>query len=164
MSNVRIVPGKTGQVVTPYQNNGDFAYVQLEQSAIVQSGGWIREVKRTTLLRGKTETLNAFVAGCKGLTLPGKLVTLEYLESQVPADIAKEYLRTDVSFEEAIEPYIKTAGADGVALTAGGERILRFVKWDAADRMHDLHVAHDNQAEVATSKLSAGAASFPAGE
>ncbi len=163
MSNVRIVPGKTGNVVTPYKNNADFAYVQLEQSAIVQAGGWIREVKRTTLLRGKTETLTAFVASAKSLNLPGKLVAMEYLESQVPEAVAKEHLRNDVSYEEAIESYVKTAGADGIPLTAGGERILRFTKWDPSGEMTDISVGHDNQSEVAVSKLSAGKAAFPQG-
>jgi hypothetical protein len=163
MSNVRIVPGKKGSVVTAYENNADFGYVQLEQSALVQNGGWIREVKRTCLLRGKTATLEQFVNSVKGLQLPGKLVVFEFLESQVPADIAKEYLRDDVSFEEAIDPYIKRAGADGIALMSNGERILRFVKWDDADRMTDLRVAHDNQAEVAASKPKAEQAAFPQG-
>ena len=165
MSNVRIVPGKTGSVVTAYKTNADFGYVQLEQSAIVMTAGWVREVKRTCLLRGKTATLEAFVSKCKGLVVPGKLVALEYLESQVPVDIAKEFLRDDVSYEEAIDPYIKRAGADGVALTAGGERILRFVKWDTADQMADINVTHDNQAEVAASKSSeAFGGTLPGGE
>ena len=165
MSNVRILPGKKGTVVSAYEKNADFGYVQLEQSAIVQTGGWIREVKRTCLLRGKTATLEAFVGASRGLQLPGKLVSLEYLESQVPADIAKEYLRDDVSFEEAIEPYLKRAGADGVALTCDGERILRFTKWDATDVMADVRVMHDNQAEVSAEKnLSAGRSVLPGGE
>lgn len=165
MSNVRIVPGKKGTIVTAYDTNADFGYVQLEQSAIVMTAGWVREVKRTCLLRGKTATLEAFVTSCKGLQVPGKLVALEYLESQVPADIAKEFLRDDVSYEEAIDSYIKRAGADGPALTAGGERILRFVKWDTADQLHDVNVIHDNQAEVSASKsFSSGKGMLPGGE
>ena len=163
MSNVRIVPGKKGSVVTAYENNADFGYVQLEQSAIVQTGGWIREVKRTCLLRGKTTTLEAFVNTAKGLQLPGKIVVFEFLESQVPADVAKEYLRDDVSFEEAIDPYIKRAGADGVALTADGERILRFAKWDSTDQLTDVRVVHDNQAEIVADKAKSEQAAFPQG-
>lgn len=163
MSNVRIVPGKKGSVVTAYENNADFGYVQLEQSAIVQTGGWIREVKRTCLLRGKTATLEAFVNSAKGLQLPGKIVVFEYLESQVPADVAKEYLRDDVAFEEAIDPYIKRAGADGVALTANGERILRFAKWDSTDQLTDIRVVHDNQAEIVANKAKSEQAAFPQG-
>ena len=163
MSNVRIVPGKKGSVVTAYENNADFGYVQLEQSAIVQTGGWIREVKRTCLLRGKTATLEAFVNSAKGLQLPGKIVVFEYLESQVPADVAKEHLRDDVSFEEAIDPYIKRAGADGIALTANGERILRFAKWDSTDQLTDIRVVHDNQAEIVANKAKSEQAAFPQG-
>jgi hypothetical protein len=165
MSNVRIVPGKKGTVVTAYDSNADFGYVQLEQSAIVMTAGWVREVKRTCLLRGKTATLEQFVSSCKGLAVPGKLVALEFLESQVPADVAKEFLRDDVSYEEAIDSYIKRAGADGPALTSNGERILRFVKWDTADQLFDVNVIHDNQAEVSASKsLESGKGMLPGGE
>ena len=157
MSNVRIVPGKKGTVVTAYATNADFGYIQLEQSAIIMTGGWVREVKRTCLLRGKTATLEQFVSSCKSLQVPGKLVSLEYLESQVTADVAKEFLRDDVSYEEAISSYVKRAGQDGPELTQGGERILRFVKWDVNDQMSDVSVAHDNQAEIAQIKGSSSA-------
>lgn len=153
MSNVRIVPGKSGNVVTAYQKNADFGYVQLEQSSMSMVGGWVRDSKRTCLIRGKVSTLEQFVQAHKSLAVPGKLVALEYLESNLPTDIAKEFLRDDVSYEEAIDPYVKRAGADGIPLTAGGERILRFVKWDVSgDQLHDIHVAHDNTAEVIASK------------
>jgi hypothetical protein len=161
MNTIRIVPGKTGSVVTAYPSNADFAYVQLEQSAIIQNGGWIREVKRTTLLRGNTSVLEKFVKSHKDLTLPGSLIVLEYLESQVPADIAKENLRNDVSFEDAIAPYIKRAGENGVALTYKGERILRFTKWDPTNSSTDIRVVHDNQVEIANAKQALGAAKLP---
>jgi hypothetical protein len=161
MSTIRIVPGKTGSVVTAYPSNADFAYVQLEQSAITQSGGWIREVKRTTLLRGKTTTLEAFVKSHKDLTLSGNIIVSEYLESQIPAAVAKENLRNDVSFEEAISSYVKRAGEDGPALTKSGERIVRFAKWDPTGSMMDTRVEHDNQEEIARAKQAMGAAKLP---
>lgn len=161
MSTIRIVPGKTGSVVTAYPSNADFAYVQLEQSAIIQDGGWIREVKRTTLLRGKTTLLEQFVKSHKDLTLAGNIVVAEYLESQIPAAVAKENLRNDVSFDEAIKSYVKRAGEDGPALTFNGERIVRFTKWDPTGSVADVRVIHDNQEEVARAKQAMGAAKLP---
>jgi len=152
-SQIRIVPNKkSGTVVTPYASNPEFGYIQLEQSYIDESGGWYREVTRTTLMRGTTELLQKIVKASKDLTVPGNLIVLEYLESKIPADIAKVNLRSDVSFEEAIEPYLKRAGQDGVVLKSNGERICRFVKLDRSGLLEDIKIAHDNHSEVAESK------------
>ena len=71
---------------------------------------------------------------------------------EIPADLAKANLRDDISFEEAIAPYLKRAGQDGVHLTKGGKRIVRFTEYDGACIVQDIIIAHDNVAEVAASK------------
>lgn len=145
MTQVQIVPNpKTGAIVTPYQSNPKFGYVQLQQTAMVVDGGWIRENKRTALLRADVELLSKFVTGNKTLSLPGKIVVKEFLESQVPQTIAEKFFNKAVSHEEQIEPYLKRAGADGVQLTYGGERILRFSEYDPSGNDTDTRIAHDN--------------------
>ena len=75
MSQVQIVPNsKTGSVITAYKNNAEFGYVQLQQTAITVDGGWVRESKRSTLLRAKMDLLTKFVAAHKSLQLPGAIV------------------------------------------------------------------------------------------
>lgn len=155
MNQVRIVPSsKTGNVVSTYESNKEFGYIQLEQSALVQDGAWIREVKRSCLLRAQTAILEKFVAANKSLILPGKLVVLEYLESEVPADVQQRYFRKDVTHEEAIEPYVKRAGTDGIELTFNGERILRFTEYDPSGETADKRVAHDNQDAVSAARAA----------
>lgn len=155
MSTVKINPGKTGNLVTTYANNPEYGYIQLESSDISIQGGWIRESKRSTLLRAKTQLLNQFVAMHKSLEVPGKIAVLEFLEDNIPAEVQKENLRDDVSFEEAISGFLKKAGADGPALTFQGKRIVRFSKYDPSGQTVDVHVAHDNVAEVIQFKAAA---------
>jgi hypothetical protein len=154
MNQVMIVPNaKTSAVVTPYAKNPEYGYVQLEQSAITVSGGWIRENKRSTLLRAKTDLLLKFISTTsKNLTLPGKIVVREYLQSEVPQDVQDRFFNKDLALEDAIAPYVKRAGAGGIELTVGGERILRFSEYDATGKADDLFVHHDNSDDVRTSR------------
>lgn len=145
MTPVQIVPNsKTGSVITAYQSNPKFGYVQLQQTALSTDGGWIRETKRSTLLRADMDVLNKFVSSNKSLTLPGKIVVKEYLESEVPTDMSERFFNKNTDYETAVEPFIKRAGQDGIELTYGGERIIRFSVYDPSGNDTDVRVSHDN--------------------
>lgn len=144
MSKVQIVPNKEGQVISAYKSNPEYGYIQLQQTAVVCDGGWIREKKRSTIMRAEIGLLSRFVAANKALVLPGNIVVKEFLESEVPQDIQARFYNKNVSYEEQIAPYIKRAGQDGVELCQGGERILRFSFYDAAGQDTDTRVQHDN--------------------
>lgn len=149
MNQVKIVPSaQSGEIATPYASNPEFGYVQLEQSAISTDGGWIRETKRSTLLRASMDILGKFIAAHKTLVLPGKLVVSEFTEDSVPQAVADKNFRKDVPYEEAIAQYIKRAGNQGVELTSNGQRILRFTEYDPSDSKQDILVAHDNKDAV----------------
>ena len=111
-------------------------------------GSWIREVKRSTLLKASVDVLEKFVNANPSLTIKGQIVVKEYLESELPEAMAIKYLRKDVTHEEAIAPFVKRAGADGPELTVGGERILRFSIYDVSGEDADVTVTHDNQDAV----------------
>lgn len=145
MTKVQITPNKkTGALVNPYQSNPLYGYVQLQQTSRAIVNGWVREKKRSTLLRGTVEMLNSFVKENKSLTVPGKIVTQEFLESAVPADLVAAYMDNSKEQEEMIAPFIKRTGNDGVELTYGGERIIRFSIYDESGSLTDIYVAHDN--------------------
>ena len=153
MSQVQIVPNsKTGSVITAYQNNAEYGYIQLQQTAITVDGGWVRESKRSTLLRAKMDLLTKFVSAHKSLQLPGAIVIKEYLESEVPQDVMAKFLNKELDYEDAIAPYVKRAGSDGIELTVGGERILRFTSYDNSGSDTDVKVSHDNITAVVESK------------
>jgi hypothetical protein len=76
----------------------------------------------------------------------------EFLENAIPQDIAAKELRDDVSLEEALAPYFKRAGIDGVILSKDGMRIVRFSEYDSTGAIQDAIISHDNVAEVTASK------------
>ena len=145
MSQVRIVANaKSGNLITGYKNNPEYAYIQLEQTAMsIASNGWIREQKRVCILRATTEQCKAYINMNKTLLVPGKIVIKEYLESELPESIA-ETLNKNVDYETRIASYIKRAGVDGDELTLGGERILRFASYDPSGNDADILIQHDN--------------------
>jgi hypothetical protein len=147
---VNIKANAKGVFVNVYSSNPEFGYIVLETIATVFEGGWMRDSKRTCLMRGTVAGLENLVAATK--SIPGRIAVREYLEDEIPADVAKANLRDDISFEEAIAPYLKRAGQDGVNLTKGGKRIVRFTEYDAACIVQDIIISHDNVAEVAASK------------
>jgi hypothetical protein len=161
MRNVQITPSSTdGQLITVYKNNSAYGYIKLSSVEMSIGGnGWIRESKRSTLMRAEVELLQRFIAANKSLALPGKIYVEEFLESQLPASYA-ERLNKNVTYETSIKPYIKCAGKDGVELTLGGERILRFTSYDPSGTVEDVKIAHDNTDAVKASKGTASAAEF----
>lgn len=155
MNTVSIIPAENGAMVRPYKSNPEFGFLQIQTSAMSLDGGWVREQKRTHLIKGSVEILEKFVAlKANGDKLQGQIVVLECLANDIPADLAKR-LNKDLTFEESIEPFIKRAGKDGVVLTQGGVAILRFTEYDPSGALTDRKVAHDNLEEVAQAKEQA---------
>ena len=150
MSKVLITPNATtNQIVTAYKTKPDYGFIQLTQETITMNGSWIKESKRSTIMRGTVALLNKFVEANKSLQLPGTLIVKEYLESQVPQTMVDKYINKDIPWEEGISGFLKRAGKDAPELTVGGERILRFTEWDNTGQAVDMKVEHDNQAQLA---------------
>lgn len=154
-NSVTIVPAsETGALVQTYKSNPAYGYIMLASEEMSIDGGWVRTKKRSTLLRAETELLHKFVATVgKTGAIPGKIVVREFLESQVPENFKSRYNK-NVSYEEQIAPYVKRAGKDGIELTLGGERILRFTDYDASGKEQDVQVSHDNVSAVQQSRAS----------
>ena len=152
MKTVSIKPSKDGQLISMYKGNAEFGFITLTSSQqTVSPDGWIREQTRTTLLRAETPVLERFVKDSRNLTLPGQIVVNEFVESQVPPAY-RGRLNEKVPYEDAIAGFIKRAGKDGIELTVGGERILRFTTYDMSGSLSDSIVAHDNTDDVKASK------------
>jgi hypothetical protein len=161
---IKIVPSENGTLVRTYANNAEFAYVVLESSDISFANGWIKESKRTCLLRAKTHLLNMFASQPN---IPGRIHIQEYLENGIPAHVQKANLRDDVSFQEAISTFIKKAGSDGPALKIGELKILRFTQYDPTGQSVDIILQHDNvlEVEIYKQKKEGGdGANLPGGE
>lgn len=158
MRNVQITPSKDGQLITVYKNNSKYGYITLTSTELsTDSKGWIRESKRSTLMRAEVELLQKYIAANKSLALAGKIYVEEFLESDLPDSYA-ERLNQNVDYETRIKPFVKRAGKDGVELTLGGERILRFTAYDSSGTIEDSKIAHDNTDAVRSSKAVAASA------
>ena len=150
MSTIKIMPNKDGQLVTVSTKNPLWGSLRLASSetAIDAASGFLRTNSKSFLVKDKVENLGAFLQAYPNGTVPGKLITVEFLESEAPAEFNK-LLNKNLSQEEAIASYIKKAGQDGPALTVQGERILRYTKYDVTGKQFDITVAHDNGEDVA---------------
>lgn len=155
-STVAIKSNDKGAFVNVYESNTEFGYIVLESNSITTAGGWVRETKRSCLIRGTVTVLEKLIGQFPGKQLPGRIAVREFLEDAIPQDIASKELRDDVSLEEALTPYFKKAGKDGVILTKDGMRIVRFTEYDSSGSIQDSIISHDNVAEVSASKAAQG--------
>lgn len=164
MNKVTIKPSETGSLISAYKNNPEYGYITLSSEEITTDNGWVRNKMRSALLRAQVTLLEKFVqAFGKGGTIPGRIVVKEYVESEVPENYTSR-LNKNLSYEDSIASYVKRAGKDGIELTLGGERILRFTDYDGSGTQVDVVVAHDNTGAVveARAAVTATGAALPA--
>ena len=140
---VTICPNKAGELITPYAKTPEQGFMQVQSVQISIIDGWIRESKRTALVRGKIAMLNMFLKHtAKGVNLPGRIQICEFVESQIPESYRKGFNK-NLTEEEQIAPHLKRAGKDGQVLTCNGERIVRFSNYDESGTSVDIRVSHD---------------------
>ena len=153
-NSVQIKPASDGALISVYKSNPTFGYIQLQSEEMSIENGWIRNKTRNCLLRAEIPMLETFLKTfAKNGTVSGRIVIREFTESDLPENF-RARLDKNKPWEEAIEPFLKRAGKDGVLLTLGGERILRFTDLDTTGREQDLRVAHDNITEIAEARAT----------
>jgi hypothetical protein len=149
MSKVLItLNASTNQIVTAYKDKPTYGYIQLTQDSVSLNGAWLKESKRSTLVRAEVSLLNKFIEANKSLQLPGNIIVKEFKESELPQAMADKYLAKNQSYEQAIQQYVKRAGKDAPELTIEGQRILRFSEWDITGNEVDSIIEHDNQEQL----------------
>lgn len=158
MNNVQIIPNaSTGALISAYQSNPEIGFIHVQSSEIVMSpDNWARDKKRSALLRGDIAVLTKFVNMHKTGVLPGRIVVHEFRENELPENFTAR-LNKKLSYEEAVQGFIKRAGKDGVALMSNGQRILRFSDYDPSGKMPDVQIAHENVSEVVAQRASVSA-------
>lgn len=148
---VKIVPDENGLRVRPYQNNPTLGYVLVEEVDVKNSSlTWKRKFRKTALVKGAVEDLKAWLSDFKGTLLPGNIIEKDFLESEIPEDIAREFFGDPDSegYDERVETYVRRAGEDGIELVKDGERIFRFRFYDEFDEHESATIKHDNSDEV----------------
>ena len=80
MSKVTVVADQNGNVIGVSTNNPEYGYIKVEQlTTQINDQGWLKNVKRSALIKGKVEDLLAL--GYKeGSQISGKIVVKESFE------------------------------------------------------------------------------------
>lgn len=163
MNTVQIKPTETGAFITAYKNKPESGFIKLQSEEISIQDNFVRNSVRTTLIKGPIDRLEKFIStfGKTG-TVAGRIVIREFTESSLPENFQSR-LNKNVGYEDAISGYLKRAGKDGIEVTLGGERILRFADYDPSGAVQDLMVAHDNVNAIKESRtMNIGSAALPA--
>ena len=132
-SPVTITSDALGNVIGVSKNNPEYGYLRIEQTVTqISEGGWVRPVKRSTLLKGKVEDLKA-VNYKNGDILPGNIIVKESFSpfSEVDPD-----------------RHLKIAGNTGVVCTQDDQPIYRDTFFTTNPDAVDEFIAHDNSAQI----------------
>jgi hypothetical protein len=133
MSKVKVTADQNGNVVGVSQNNPEYGYIRVEQQAIqINEQGWLRNVKRSALLKGKVTDL--IDTGYKAETeLPGKIVVVESL--------------TPFNMENP-DRDLKIAGATGIVCRIDDQPIYRQTFYTTNPNAFDELITHTNSDEI----------------
>mgnify|MGYP006266654985 CR=1 FL=1 len=135
MNNGKVVVAadKNGNIIGVSQNNPEYGYVRVEQTAVtINHDGWLKNTKRSALLKGKMEDLAA-VGFKEGQELPGKIVVVESLTPFNPANPDRD---------------LKIAGETGVICRLDDQPIYRQTFYTQNPNAFDELIMHNNSDEI----------------
>lgn len=133
MSKVKVIADKNGNVIGISENNPEYGYVRVEQEAVqINDQGWLRNVKRSTLIKGKVEDLIA-VGYKQGTEIPGKIIVVESLTPFNPENPDKD---------------LKIAGETGVICRVDDQPVYRQTFYTSNLNASDELITHNNSEEI----------------
>jgi hypothetical protein len=149
MSTLKFVPNAEGTLISISKRNPNFGWIRLASEEIILDSvtGFPKISKKSFLIKQEISNLELFLSAYPNGTMPGKLIVVEFTESQAPAEF-KKLINDKIPYEEAIASFVKRADSAGPELTLNGERIFRYTKYSPKLDVYDELVAHDNVEEV----------------
>lgn len=130
---VRVTADKNGNVIGVSTNNPEYGFIRVEQTATqINDQGWLRNVKRSALIKGKVEDLVA----CNykdGTEIPGKIVVIESLSPFNPVNPDRD---------------LKIAGDTGVICRIDDQPIYRQTFYTSNLNAFDELITHNNTDEI----------------
>jgi hypothetical protein len=136
----------------------NFGVIRVTESAITINNGFIKETKKSAIIRGEKNSLQMIIDN-PSLLEGSHIQIIEKLESEL--NDGEIYVPENTSYAEVLERFSKRAGVDGPVLKVNGERIIRYTKVTSNTNDKDIIVNHDNVEEVkawtAALKAAAGA-------
>ena len=133
MSKVLVTADQNGNTIGVSQNNPEYGYIRVEQQAIqISDEGWLRNVKRSALIKGKVADLQE--AGYKeGTELPGRIIVIESLMPFNPENPDRD---------------LKIAGSTGVVCRIDDQPIYRQTFYTQNPTACDEFITHTNREEI----------------
>jgi hypothetical protein len=130
---VVVTADSLGAVIAISPNNPEYGYIRIEQtSPTIDDKGWLKMQKRSALIKGKIEDLQA-VDYQAGQELGGKIVIKESL---TPFN------------ENTPERDLKIAGSTGVICRVDDEPIYRQTFFTLNEHAQDELIMHTNSDEI----------------
>jgi hypothetical protein len=133
MNRVKVAADKNGNIIGVSQNNPEYGYIRVEQVATqINDQGWLRNVKRSSLIKGKVEDLLA----CnykEGSEILGKIVVVESFEPFNPVNPERD---------------LKIAGDTGVICRVNDQPIYRQTLFTSNQNATDELITHNNADEI----------------
>lgn len=130
---VLIAADKNGNVIGVSQNNPEYGYIRVEQNVIqINEEGWLRNSKRSALIKGKVEDLMACNYS-EGDEVTGKVIVRESL--------------TPFNSENP-DRDLKIAGTTGVICRLDDQPIYRQTFFTTNPNASDDLIMHTNAEEI----------------
>lgn len=139
---VTVTADPLGNVIGVSENNPEYGYIRVESIATqISEGGWLRQVKRSALIKGKVDDLKAanYSAGDQ---IPGQIVVKESLEPFNP---------------ENPDRHLKIAGETGIPCLLDDQPIYRETFFTNNPYAEDVLIAHNNNEQIREAMAAARA-------
>jgi hypothetical protein len=132
-NSVKVAADKNGNVIGVSENNPEYGYIRIEQVATqINNEGWLRNVKRSALIKGKVEDL-VDCAYQEGEVLPGKIIVVESFKPFNSLNPDRD---------------LKIAGSTGIICRVDDQPIYRQTFYTTNVNAVDELITHDNTEEI----------------
>jgi hypothetical protein len=133
MSKVVVTADATGNIIGISKNNPEYGYVRVEQNVTqVNDRGWLRNVKRSALIKGKVADL-VEADLTVGKQLNGKIIVVESFQPFNPENPDRD---------------LKIAGETGIICRVDDEPIYRQTFYTTNVNAVDELIMHTNAEEI----------------
>jgi hypothetical protein len=133
MNKVTVAADKNGNVIGVSPNNPEYGWIRVEQNArVISDRGWLRNSKRSALIKGKVEDLVASNYK-EGEEITGKIIVIESHDPFNPENPDRD---------------IKLAGDTGVICRVDDQPIYRQTFFTPNVNAQDELIMHTNTEEI----------------
>ena len=130
---VKVMADDKGNVIGVSQKNPEYGWIRVEQTAsVINDQGWLRNVKRSALIKGKVDDLVA-CNYTEGTQIKGKIIVVESFEAFNPENPDRD---------------LKIAGDTGVICRVNDQPIYRQTFFTPNPDAVDQLIMHTNTDEI----------------